>query len=171
MALEMVLRRMKIGGVTVHGFRSAFRDWAAERTNFPAEGAELALAHTVSDKDSRRLQPLPPVRARPETSRRGPIQRPRGPQAPGRHFLLAAPAGVDLTALIGGLNADSRVLSAEANSNTSTLAANRVRISRTRTVSPSSGSVSKRKSSRPRRNTRNGAITRAFAVSSSASQI
>jgi len=34
----------------VHGFRSAFRDWAAERTDFPSEVAEMALAHTVSDK-------------------------------------------------------------------------------------------------------------------------
>ena len=36
--------------ITVHGFRSTFRDWAAERTNFPAEVAQMALAHTVSDK-------------------------------------------------------------------------------------------------------------------------
>ena len=48
MALEMVLRRMKID-VTVHGFRSAFRDWAGERTHFPREIAEAALAHLVGD--------------------------------------------------------------------------------------------------------------------------
>lgn len=48
MALEMVLRRMKID-VTVHGFRSAFRDWAGERTHFPREVAEAALAHLVGD--------------------------------------------------------------------------------------------------------------------------
>jgi integrase len=36
--------------LTVHGFRSSFRDWAAERTNFPSEVAEMALAHTVSGK-------------------------------------------------------------------------------------------------------------------------
>ena len=36
--------------VTAHGFRSTFRDWARERTNFPHEVAEMALAHTVSDK-------------------------------------------------------------------------------------------------------------------------
>ena len=36
--------------VTVHGFRSAFRDWAAERTNFSREVCEMALAHTVADK-------------------------------------------------------------------------------------------------------------------------
>ncbi|ANY79685.1 integrase [Microvirga ossetica] len=48
MALEMVLRRMKLD-VTVHGFRSAFRDWAGERTHFPREVAEAALAHLVGD--------------------------------------------------------------------------------------------------------------------------
>ncbi|MBM1175030.1 tyrosine-type recombinase/integrase [Microvirga arabica] len=48
MALEMVLRRMKVD-VTVHGFRSAFRDWAGERTHFPREVAEAALAHLVGD--------------------------------------------------------------------------------------------------------------------------
>jgi integrase len=36
--------------VTAHGFRSTFRDWAAERTTFPAEIAEMALAHAVGDK-------------------------------------------------------------------------------------------------------------------------
>jgi integrase len=36
--------------VTAHGFRSTFRDWAAERTNFPNEVAEMALAHAVGDK-------------------------------------------------------------------------------------------------------------------------
>jgi integrase len=50
MAFLMLLRRMGRGDVTAHGFRSSFRDWAAERTKFPAEVAEMALAHTVSDK-------------------------------------------------------------------------------------------------------------------------
>lgn len=50
MALLMQLRRMKRGDLTTHGFRSTFRDWAAERTAFPAEAAEMALAHTVPDK-------------------------------------------------------------------------------------------------------------------------
>jgi integrase len=50
MALLMLLRRLGRGDLTAHGFRSTFRDWAAERTNFPAEVAEMALAHTVSDK-------------------------------------------------------------------------------------------------------------------------
>ena len=49
MALEMLLRRMKVEDATVHGFRSAFRDWAAERTNFPREVAEMSLAHSVGD--------------------------------------------------------------------------------------------------------------------------
>lgn len=49
-AMIAVLRRMGRGDLTVHGFRSSFRDWVAERTNFPAEVAEMALAHTVGDK-------------------------------------------------------------------------------------------------------------------------
>ncbi len=50
MAMTMTLRRMARGDLTVHGFRSTFRDWAAERTNFPREVARMALAHTVGDK-------------------------------------------------------------------------------------------------------------------------
>jgi integrase len=50
MALEMVLRRMKIDSVTVHGFRSSFRDWASERTNFTNEVCEAALAHVIENK-------------------------------------------------------------------------------------------------------------------------
>jgi integrase len=50
MALLMTLRRMERGELTTHGFRSTFRDWAAERTGFPAEVAEMALAHVVGDK-------------------------------------------------------------------------------------------------------------------------
>jgi integrase len=50
MAFLMLLRRMGRGDLTAHGFRSSFRDWAAERTGFPADVAEMALAHTVSDK-------------------------------------------------------------------------------------------------------------------------
>ena len=49
-AMEMVLRRINRNDVTVHGFRSAFRDWAGEETNFPREVAEAALAHLVGDK-------------------------------------------------------------------------------------------------------------------------
>lgn len=50
MALLMLLRRMEVEGVTVHGFRSSFRDWAAEQTNFPREVIEAALAHAPTDK-------------------------------------------------------------------------------------------------------------------------
>jgi integrase len=49
MAMDMLLRRMD-HDVTVHGFRSSFRDWAAERTNFAREVAEAALAHVIGDK-------------------------------------------------------------------------------------------------------------------------
>ena len=47
MSMLMLLRRMGYGHVTTHGFRSCFRDWAAECTSFPGEVAELALAHAV----------------------------------------------------------------------------------------------------------------------------
>jgi integrase len=50
MAFLMLLRRMERGDLTAHGFRSSFRDWCAERTSFPAEVAEMALAHAVGDK-------------------------------------------------------------------------------------------------------------------------
>ena len=49
MAFSMLLRRMKVE-VTAHGFRSSFRDWAAERTSFPHEVAEMALAHAIGSK-------------------------------------------------------------------------------------------------------------------------
>lgn len=49
MTLLKVLRDMDVG-VTVHGFRSAFRDWVAEQTDYPGEVAEAALAHAVSNK-------------------------------------------------------------------------------------------------------------------------
>jgi integrase len=50
MALLMALRRLGREDLTAHGFRSTFRDWVAEQTNFPSEVAEMALAHTVGDK-------------------------------------------------------------------------------------------------------------------------
>ena len=50
MAFEMILRRMKRGEITPHGFRSTFRDWAAETTAYPHEVMEMALAHTVGNK-------------------------------------------------------------------------------------------------------------------------
>lgn len=50
MTLTAVLKRMERTDITVHGFRSTFRDWAAEVTDYPREMAEMALAHTVSDQ-------------------------------------------------------------------------------------------------------------------------
>jgi integrase len=49
MAMAMLLRRMKTE-ITVHGFRSSFRDWASETTGFPHEVCEMALAHTITNK-------------------------------------------------------------------------------------------------------------------------
>jgi integrase len=50
MSLTLVLRRMKVDGATVHGFRSAFRDWAAECTHASSEVCEAALAHTIRNQ-------------------------------------------------------------------------------------------------------------------------
>lgn len=50
--MEMLLRRMEVD-VTIHGFRSTFRDWCGEETEFPRELAEAALAHVVGDETER----------------------------------------------------------------------------------------------------------------------
>jgi len=50
MAMLTLLRRMERGDLTTHGFRSTFRDWAAETTAYPPEVVEMALAHAVGDK-------------------------------------------------------------------------------------------------------------------------
>lgn len=50
MAMLMVLRRMDRADITVHGFRSSFRDWVEECTSTPHAVAEAALAHAISDK-------------------------------------------------------------------------------------------------------------------------
>jgi integrase len=47
MALSQLLKRMGRSDITVHGFRSAFRDWAGELTQFGREEIEMALAHTI----------------------------------------------------------------------------------------------------------------------------
>jgi integrase len=54
-AFDRLLKRMefKSGEVTPHGFRSSFRDWAGEVSNFPRELAEAALAHVVGDETER----------------------------------------------------------------------------------------------------------------------
>ena len=50
MAMSMLLRRMGRDAITVHGFRSTFRDWAGESTSFPREVVEHAMAHQLADK-------------------------------------------------------------------------------------------------------------------------
>ena len=50
MAMAMQLRRLRRSDITVHGFRSSFRDWVWEETEFPHELAEQALAHTISEQ-------------------------------------------------------------------------------------------------------------------------
>lgn len=50
MAMLMLLRRLERTDITVHGFRSTFRDWAAEKTDFPREIIEGALAHSLGNQ-------------------------------------------------------------------------------------------------------------------------
>jgi integrase len=49
MSMEMILRRMKVTNATMHGFRSSFRDWVGNETEYARELAEAALAHVVGD--------------------------------------------------------------------------------------------------------------------------
>lgn len=53
MAMAMLLRRMGHDSITVHGFRSTFRDWAGEVTAFPRDVVEMALAHCIESKVER----------------------------------------------------------------------------------------------------------------------
>src|SRR3546814_14486931 len=50
MAMAAVLKRMQRDEITVHGFRSTFRDWAAERTSYHPNVVEMALAHAIGNK-------------------------------------------------------------------------------------------------------------------------
>jgi integrase len=52
-SMAKVMHRLRIDGTTVHGFRSAFRDWCGEVTSFPRELAEAALAHVAGDATER----------------------------------------------------------------------------------------------------------------------
>jgi integrase len=52
MAMDMLLRRLNLD-VTVHGFRSSFREWCGELSTYPREVAEAALAHVVGDATER----------------------------------------------------------------------------------------------------------------------
>ena len=56
LAMAMLLRRMGHDDITVHGFRSTFRDWAGGETDFEHETVEMALAHSIRSK-SERLSP------------------------------------------------------------------------------------------------------------------
>ena len=53
MSMLMLLRRMNVEGVTVHGFRSTFRDWASEVASAPREVAEMSLSHRVGSEVER----------------------------------------------------------------------------------------------------------------------
>ena len=53
MSMAMLLRRMDRSSITVHGFRSTFRDWAGETTKFAREDVEMALAHAIESKTER----------------------------------------------------------------------------------------------------------------------
>ena len=55
-AMRRLLERMEYAGLTSHGFRSTFRDWTAERTAFPREVAEAALAHSNGNKVEKAYQ-------------------------------------------------------------------------------------------------------------------
>ena len=50
MAMLALLERMGHGDITVHGFRSTFRDWAGDETSYPREIAEACIAHAVEDE-------------------------------------------------------------------------------------------------------------------------
>jgi integrase len=50
MAMAAVLKRVGRNDITVHGFRSTFRDWAAERSNYANHVVEMALAHVIENK-------------------------------------------------------------------------------------------------------------------------
>jgi hypothetical protein len=51
--MAKVMSRLRVAGPTVHGFRSAFRDWAGNETAFAREVAEAALAHVIGDAAER----------------------------------------------------------------------------------------------------------------------
>lgn len=66
MAMAMLLRRMKYDAITVHGFRSTFRDWAGEETEFDPQTIEFALAHIPGDKAEKAYRRLSAVAKRRE---------------------------------------------------------------------------------------------------------
>lgn len=100
MSMLALHRRLKMDHITVHGFRSSFRDWAAEETSFPSEVAEMALAHVIENRmeAAYRLGD----RMLMESDLDWVILRPTlviGAQAYGGTALLRASAGVPLVAV------------------------------------------------------------------------
>ena len=69
MAIAMLLRRMDYASITTHGFRSTFRDWAGDATNFPREVVEQALAHTVGNAVERSYRRGTAIERRSEVMR------------------------------------------------------------------------------------------------------
>ena len=76
MAFLMALRRMQRHDVTTHGFRSSFRNWAAEQTNFPRAVCEAALAHALRDKTEAAYHRSPDFRFGRGTLPPGPVAAP-----------------------------------------------------------------------------------------------
>ena len=73
MAMTQVLKRMDRGDITVHGFRSSFRDWASETTNFPNHVVEMALAHVDRRQGGSGLSARRSIGQTP-TARRGVVE-------------------------------------------------------------------------------------------------
>ena len=72
-SLTSILKRMKFSGITVHGFRSAFRDWAGEELHFPNDVIEMALAHRVGDKTEQAYRERPGSRNAGCSPKHGPV--------------------------------------------------------------------------------------------------
>jgi integrase len=83
MSMSMVLRRTKHGDLTVHGFRSTFRDWGAEKTTFARELLEKALGHVVGDGTERSYQRGPMLERRRSVMESWGAWCERGPTVPG----------------------------------------------------------------------------------------
>jgi hypothetical protein len=89
--MAKVLTRLGVAGATVHGFRSAYRDWAGNETNFPREVAEAALAHIVGDKAEQAYRRSDALEKRRAYGRLGRLLRAAGGRRREHH--LAAQSG------------------------------------------------------------------------------
>lgn len=72
MAMAQLLKRMNQPEITVHGFRSTFRDWAGQTTQFGHEEVEMALAHTITSARDERITRHPDSSLRTPKSASGP---------------------------------------------------------------------------------------------------